>query len=260
MIPAPVKRAIDRVRAGILMRRLAPINAEYIRRYGLDVRAGPFTGMRYLDGLERTSGDLVSKLGGTYEEEIYPAVEEWKAAGLQLVVNVGCAEGFYAVGLARALPQAQVLAYDIDPRARALCERLAQANSVADRVRVEGECTPETLAALPAGGVGLVCDCEGCEKWLLDPQRAPVLRGWRMIVELHDLIDPTITETVTSRFAATHDIDVIPAQAERSQADLEFLSPRRQALALSERPLPMSWAILRPRGGGTAHRPATEPR
>jgi 16S rRNA G1207 methylase RsmC len=32
-----------------------------------------------------------------------------------LAINVGCAEGYFAVGLAMLLPQARVTLFDIDP-------------------------------------------------------------------------------------------------------------------------------------------------
>jgi hypothetical protein len=250
IVPDAGKRAIDRARCRRTMAIIAPVNAEYIRRYGLHVRHGPFTGMLYLDDVGRTSGALITRVSGTYEAELHPALDEWlHDDSISLVVNVGCAEGYYAVGMARMLPQASVLAYDISASARAECAEMAQINGVAERVRIEGECVPATLAALPSAGVALLCDCEGYEKTLLDPDAAPVLRDWRIIVELHDFNDRTITETITTRFADSHEIEIIrsfpPGTTKR--AEFEFMTPRQRRAALTERPVQMSWAHLRPR-------------
>jgi hypothetical protein len=249
LVPPWGKHIIDTFRARRFLAVIAPGNHEYVRRYGLRVARGPFTGMQYLPGLEDTSGDLIGKLSGLYEAELHPALEQWCKEDLSLVVDVGCAEGYYAVGLAYAMPNVNVRAYDVDPVARGRCADLAKRNGVVDRIKVEGECTPRTLGAMPEAGVALLCDCEGCEKNLLDPEIAPTLRGWSIIVELHDAIDSTITETIRDRFVSSHEIELIAYDTGQRQlpSELDFLSPRQRVAVLSERPPSMSWAIMRPR-------------
>jgi methylase of polypeptide subunit release factors len=52
------------------------------------------------------------------------------------VIDIGAAEGYYAIGFARRLPAARVIASDLDPVARLLCWLLARRNGVGDRVSV----------------------------------------------------------------------------------------------------------------------------
>jgi hypothetical protein len=249
VVPDAGKRAIDRARAHRFLRRIGPINDEYVRRHGLHVRRGPFAGMRYMPGQEHISGHLIAKLVGSYEHQIYPWLAEWIDADLQLVVDVGCAEGFYAVGLARAIPGVMVRAYDIYEPARRDCAALARINDVQDRVEIGEECTPVALAELPAGRVALLSDCEGYEKVLLDPELAPNLRNWSIIVEQHDNVDPTIGATIERRFRDTHEIEVVEsAPPDRDGLpELEWMTDEQVRLVLDERPLPMRWALLRPR-------------
>lgn len=248
ILPDAARRRIDAVRNWYAVTIVSPANREFVRRHGLNVTGGPFAGMQYLPGQEHTQGDLVSKLLGIYEVELHEAVDSWRGSGLSLVVNVGCAEGYYAVGLANAMPSVEVLAYDIDPRARQLCGELAALNGVSERVQVRGECTPQTLATLPRSGVGLFCDCEGYELTLLDPEIAPNLREWSIIAELHDFVDATITDTICRRFDPTHEIDLItsitPAAA---PPEVDFMSQRQRNAVLSERPAAMNWVKLSPR-------------
>jgi len=62
------------------------------------VQAGPFAGMLLTgDTSWDAVGDETSKLLGFYEEEIDPHLEQAIAAKPDLVLNVGCAEGYYAV-------------------------------------------------------------------------------------------------------------------------------------------------------------------
>lgn len=252
IVPDAGKRAIDRVRRRLYLRRIAPLREEYVRRYGLDVLRGPFAGMHYTPDMpaqDHISGHLIAKLVGSYEQQIYQWIEEWIAGDFDLVIDVGCAEGFYAVGLARAMPGVEVRAYDIYAQARDGCAELARANGVQDRVRIAKECTPATLAEVSEARVALLSDCEGYEKILLDPDRAPNLRNWSIIVEQHDLQDPTIAATIERRFRETHEIEIIdyvPPDGD-GLPELGWLTNEQIRFVLSERPFPMSWAMLRPR-------------
>jgi hypothetical protein len=249
VVPSFALRSIDRVRTRRFLSKTGPPTVEYVRRNGLVVARGPFAGMRYLGGLERTSGDLVAKLAGTYERELHPSIDEWIRSELTDVIDVGCAEGYYAVGLALKMPEVMMHAFDIDADARSRCATLAQLNGVEARVQLGGECTPETLRRFPQRGVALLSDCEGFERRLLDPKLAPQLVGWPILVELHDFIDPDITDTIVSRFAPTHEIELIDGQGrDNDLPELGFMSPPERAAVLGERrPGPMRWAHLRPR-------------
>ena len=250
LVPSWAKRRHERWQTRRFLRTANDLNARYEQRHGLEVRRGPFAGLRYPPELLRDSGDAVAKLAGTYELELHPVFERWIDDGVEHLVDVGASEGFYAVGFAVASPGTTVLAYDIDAEARERCVRLAERNGVADRVRVAGECTHDVLAGLPADGVALLVDCEGCERDLLDPAAAPVLRGWPILVELHDFIDPAISATILERFAATHDVEIVDGRSRERVAppELDFMTPRERALALGERrPGPMRWADLTPR-------------
>jgi 2-polyprenyl-3-methyl-5-hydroxy-6-metoxy-1,4-benzoquinol methylase len=86
-------------------------------------RSGPFMRMQYLE--EATGSVFFAKLLGTYELEINPAVEWIISYEPDLVIDVGCAEGYYAVGLATRCRSARVIGFDIESRARRLTAKLA---------------------------------------------------------------------------------------------------------------------------------------
>lgn len=214
------------------------------------MKRGPFSGLRYGEELLDTSGDLVAKLVGSYEAELHGTLDTWLAGGQRTIINVGAGEGYYAVGLAVARPEVEVLAFDIDERARALCVAMAERNGVSDRVAVGGECTLDSLRALPADGVAAMFDCEGCEAALVRPDLIEPMRSWPLLIELHDFIDPTISQRVLERTAHTHEATIVAAspRAAADYPELGFLSESDAALALSERrPAGMRWALLMPR-------------
>lgn len=237
-VPAPARQALRWTRSwrSPSTRRGYRIRTTYDRSLvslyaatGHQVPTGPFRGMRYIPiapECRSCGGALAPRLLGAYEAELQPTIEEVIGRGFTTVVDIGCAEGYYAIGLARRLPGAQVFAFDADDEAQTLCAQMAQANGVADRVHVGGFCTPERLRQLLAGGAFLLCDCEGCELELINPALVPELATTTMLVELHDFIHPAVTPTMQERFGASHHIELIDVVQNRDEGPYrEWLEP-----------------------------------
>jgi hypothetical protein len=201
------------------------------------VQRGPFKGLRYVEAY----GDLGAKILGSYEQELYPTIEQLIAVGYDNIVNVGAAEGYYAVGLAWRVPAANVIAYEISEKGRVLCAELALLNGVT--VEVRGEFTLAELKLIPAGRTLVIMDIEGGELALLDPDLEPRLLDADHLVELHDFIDPTIKPTLLRRFGATHDCR-IQRTADRCANDYAELTVSTRRVLNEHRPGPMEWAMM----------------
>jgi hypothetical protein len=148
------------------------------------VAAGPFAGMR-LD-YELFPVHASPKFLGTYEQELHSVIERAIQLHPKYVLNIGCAEGFYAVGLAIRLNDAQVFAADADPKGLSATMKNAELNGVSARVSPVGIVRPRQLSRyLRADGSLLVMDCEGAEFSLLDPANDPILLRTNIIVEIH---------------------------------------------------------------------------
>lgn len=182
------------------------------------VLLGPFAGMRYPFAAVIRMGFAGPAQVGCYECELHDAVEEIVASGPERVINVGAGAGYYAVGLARALPEAEVIAYETDPARRAAVSRLASLNGVEARVGVRGTCTPATLAELGSElelerrSASVVMDCEGAESELLEPDSVGWLSGASVLVELHPTVDPEIAAKLEQLLRPTHETRLIAAQ------------------------------------------------
>lgn len=249
MLPARVFFPMRRLWHRIARTPHVALAERFARLAGTTVRAGPFAGLRYVD--VGSGSALIPKLVGSYEMELHDTLRSLTTRRYRKVVNVGCGEGFYAVGLARLLPDASVLASDSAPSARALCERLAAANGVADRVVVVGASTAELLDDHCGPETLLVMDCEGCERELTDPALVPNLRVTDLIVELHPQAWPEAARETMRRFDESHDIVLIesrPRIASEFPA-LAVLAPEERALALAERDGPQQWAVCWSRSG-----------
>lgn len=223
-----------------------------IAQSGVHVRSGPFAGMMFwpVGRPGSWAGGQAPSLLGLYELELHEVLVSVISRKPRLVVDIGAAEGYYAVGMALRLPEARVVAFDIDPMARHLCEAAARINGAADRVTVHGECTVDTLRALTAEPAFVMLDCEGAELDLLRPDLAPGLASCEILVELHDVFRPGLSEELLPRFTRSHDVQLISTvpRAPGVCPDLAFLTADEVAIALDERrPGPMRWAFMRPR-------------
>jgi hypothetical protein len=87
---------------------------------GKVVLSGPFKGMKY-PNLEAFGSCIYPKILGSYERELHDTLNSISNTRYSEIIDVGCAEGYYAVGLSLQHPEARVYAYDIDETARRLC-------------------------------------------------------------------------------------------------------------------------------------------
>lgn len=213
------------------------------------VAAGPFAGMRMVENA--SEGCYLPKLLGGYESALAPYFHAMAAAPPDVILNIGCAEGYYAVGLARLMPSARVLAHDIDTNALRLCGQMAELNGVADRITLGGQVDGAVFAALAGQKVLVVCDIEGAEADLLAPDAVPALRGFTLVVEAHDEPDaPPVSDLLERRFAASHMVE--RATSLRRPIDLPAeclgLSEIDQLLLVWEgRGVPTPWLVMTPR-------------
>ena len=176
---------------------------------GGKVQAGPFRGLRYANSSVGSS--YYNKLIGTYECELHGVVEGFRDLAPAKVIDVGAAEGYYAMGLARMFPRAEVVTFEGDELGRRLQRQMVRRNGLGDRVRREGFCGPDDLQREMEneGTILLILDCEGGEKELLDPDRIPALRRAHALVELHFFADPAMAERLTERMEDSHLVERI---------------------------------------------------
>ena len=188
--------------------RTMHIDRTIVARDGTDVQSGPFARMHFVS--QPSEASLSPKLLGLYEAELHPLIAEIAKSDLTQILDVGCADGYYAVGFARLMPHVQVLAHDINPAARQHCADLAARNGVSDRVRVGGEISGEDFETVSDDKTLLFIDIEGAEEELLRPDLYPALRRLKILVECHDAFRPGLSNRIADRFAPSHDLRTIP--------------------------------------------------
>lgn len=237
------------------------------------VQAGPLAGMTVLRR-EVWGDNMTAKLLGTYEQELRQPVRRLvRERRYDRVVVVGCAEGYWAVGLALLLPHARVRAFEDDAGAREIAAANARGNGVEERLEIRGHCGRSELrealdeAGEPDGLVGpggreerggrgralCLVDVEGEEVELLDPDAVPGLLSADLVVECHDRWDGSIRPRLIERFRPSHEVEIVEREG---RAPAKFESLRRHPdleayLAILEpRSRSAGWLVLRAKRPG----------
>lgn len=235
-----VSQAMDVASAPMVERELDRLSANGV----LTVRQGPFKGLK----LPRQSSGtaLAAKVLGTYEAQLAPWVETIVASRPATIVNVGCSDGYYLNGFAMRLPEARIVGYDISARARDEAAKVAELNRVT--VEIRGEATATSLDADLARGGVLIVDIEGAEVALLDPVAAPSLGRATILVEMHDLLVAGATPLLVSRFAPTHDVQILEQRVVLPTGFDRLPENVRLALVCEHRDGAQQWVLFVPKG------------
>jgi hypothetical protein len=218
------------------------------------VVGGPFKGMRY--HTHAVCGPAAPKIIGVYESELGSWLQKWAAIPFQHIINIGAAEGYYAVGCAMLWPQATVTAFESTEEGRALLTRNLELNGLRSRIKIMGHCEQEQLRAATITDQPLlvIMDVEGAESRLLDPGNVPGLVNAHIIVEIHDFVDERVGETVSIRLRSSHVIEEVRTQR-RTFWDFQeprapwlrlWLLPYLKQYADELRPGPMRWFCCTP--------------
>ncbi len=190
----------------------------------LRIAGGPFRGVHYAE--RAVWGAYVPKLTGTYERELHHAVEELIAAKPRTLVDIGGAEGYYAIGLLSRLPDARMVVYEQLAEGRAAISQLANKNAVVSRLDLRETCTPAAITQLAASTPidGLIIDVEGAEWDLLTPEVIASLRNARLLIETHDFNRAGVTEHLSRLIEPSHHVTRLEQQP-RSAGEFPWLAP-----------------------------------
>lgn len=214
-----------------------------------EVYQGPFKGMKILPKWAWGDGDTAGKLLGLYECELFENIEKEIAKDPDLIINVGCAEGFYGIGLGRRT-SAQVVLIDVSEDLLKIARENASVNGV-NKIQFTNESSIETLNRYldQYQRPFIFMDCEGFEEELLFPDQMPSLARTSLIVESHDCFRPLITQRILERFINSHFCYLITQGSKNPYTPITYdLSDYDKVLLCCEgRPSTASWLYMVPK-------------
>ena len=228
------------------------------RQSPLEIQGGLFKGMRW--GTAATCGSLTPKLMGTYERELQSWLESLPV--FDLVIDVGAAEGWYAVGLLHRRLARKVIAFEMSESGREnLLANVRRNNLSPDSIEVRGECTVAGLQAMlrslpadPHFRLLIISDCEGFEGELLAADTLKLCPNAYLMIETHDFYVPKVHEKLAKNLAASHAVtDLRPVRRSRNHLPptVPWLlrMPPIGRLLMSERRCPgIAWLVAAPKG------------
>lgn len=223
-------------------------NGEFI------VESGPFSGLKYIKP-QSFGSSITPKLLGVYESELHSVINKIKARNYEKIIDIGCAEGYYAIGFAKMFPNAKILAADIDIKALDFCKEMAIDNKVMPQMTFLENISHSWLETEIRNNEKclIFCDCEGYEKRLFSVFNIQNFLEADLIIEIHSFLDRSIATYLISVFQDTHNITFITSISDDFKA-LCFKNPKfenfsfeqRKNIVAENRPEVMEWIYLEP--------------
>jgi hypothetical protein len=213
------------------------------------VISGPFKGLKF-----RQRFPTKPMLLGVWEKEIsfiWDSLQDFK-----YIIDIGAAEGYYAVGLAKRYPDPIVYAFEMKLSTQRLLQKVISDNLIKN-IEIRGKCEYKDLLDFGAklDDSLIVMDCEGYEMELLNDDSTSILNNTTLVVELHEMYAPGCTHELKKRFSSTHYVKEIKGK-HRNVNDwppelkiLKYLFPTSLLLHFMDegRPYPMNWLYMQPR-------------
>ncbi len=244
-ILSPVVARRSRKHQAYVLRTLgiADVADAFIKRHGLQVKYGPFAGMRYSASAAKNRL-IVPKLLGTYECELHAIVAQVQRVGYDTIVDVGSGEGYYTTGLALTT-KARIIAFDAESGELQFAREMAEANGVAARIDFRQWCSPQELinVASESRRLFVLSDCEGYEIELFSEAAVAALRKADILIELHG----DAKAELMRRLGKSHALEVIVFdRANRGRRpELEEMSQEDRERAVDECRFPQEWLWAR---------------
>lgn len=246
----------QRWRSETVAERRRRISREMFESFAGTVRHGPFTGLVLPDDPWWGSADRASMLLGLYELEVLRLLTDATLHERRTFVDVGAADGYYAVGLLRTGRMDRAICFEASPDGQRTIQAMARRNGVADRLVVHGCADSGFASVLPADACAqsiVLVDIEGGEFDLLDPACLERLASAVVVVEIHHWVDDFARRyrALLERAAPWFRLLRLPSLPRDTThlAELDELSDDNRALLCSEgRPAAMRFLVLVPRG------------
>lgn len=233
------------IRGRIIKRRGQKMVDNYFK--DLTVKNGVFKGLQY-PRLEASGSAIYPKLMGSYEAELQGIFNNIINSNYSLIVDIGCAEGYYLTGFGIKFPKAKLWGIDTSNVALNQCKEMLLLNHVKeDRFTLNSKLEPNLMSDAKYNRALIISDCEGYEEKLFTEIIIQDLVNHDILIECHDFICPGVTGKLINYFSETHEITIIKSSPEKSKLHyipkgLASLSDFEKLSLLKEgRPCEMNW-------------------
>lgn len=228
--------------------------------FDFTVAYGPLAGLRLDPQSWWSAADRGAMILGLYERQVLDALVRICDGSMSLV-DVGAADGYYAIGAVKAGLVPRAVCFEISEEGQAVIANNAERNGVARSIEVRGEAGVTFLEQVPERDWSptrpavFLFDIEGGEFDLLTDAILAQLRNSYVIVEVHETqgISSGRAESLIARTRESFNVEVLGTGPRDPGAIPELRSwpdDDRWLLVSESRQYDMRWLILSPKSHG----------
>ena len=226
-----------------------------ILEHGHQVAYGTFKGMKLSKNTYWSKNDIITHILGVYEKHVLKKIIEFSKKGNYPFIDIGAADGYFAIGMAFSETFKKIYAFEIDEEGRRSLNRNIENNLCKDKVVVDIEANFETLKEIVDKNKSAVIliDIEGSEFDLLDDNLLQLLSNCYIVCELHPTLSANGFEKqnmLINNAKAFFDVSMIQRESYSPNkfSELNEFTDEERLIAFGEgRENNMNWLILEPK-------------
>ena len=218
---------------------------------------GPFAGTRLSTMSHWSAADRGGMLLGIYEQEVLAELERL-SQGRDVLIDVGAADGYYAIGSLVAGLFEQAVCFEIDPNGQDMIRSQAEVNGIAECLTVLGIAGGDFVQELrrrlsvSLSQCVVLMDIEGGEFSLLTESVLANLSDTPLIIELHDFLEGSSEDeaNLLARIGRYYEYRLVEQGARNPNLfpELkEWSDDDRWLLCSESRQCVMKWIVCTPR-------------
>lgn len=154
---------------------------------------GPYKGMFFSENNHWGIGDLGPKIIGLYEFEVQNKLLDLaNNFEIENFVNIGAAEGYHAIGIAKKTGIQNFILYEIDKRGQEILKENILKNKLKKNIKIENEANLNSIYELHKkhdfSKTLFLIDIEGSELALFNDEILELLKNSFLIIENHKFL------------------------------------------------------------------------
>lgn len=227
------------------------LSSKISKMYNNTVQQGPFKGMVINEDQFWGQGDRSSKILGLYEKEIQDLIVSiQKDKNYSTFVDIGGADGFFAIGslVNNLFEKCEV--FEISKRGRNSIQKNSKKNNVYDSIKIHDKASKRSLIKIDNINNSLIlCDIEGGEYELFDEKLINEIYPSDIIIEIHKDKENSLVN-FEKRFTKSYSLTKITQEPRslKNFKELENINDNNRALITSEgRSYVQEWWHLSPK-------------